>query len=311
LIINRYYLIVFFIILIITLLFIGTSYWKSINYHKTRINGISSQIFDTSFGDIEYLIQGEGPAILVSHGITGGVDQGIGLARDYIGSEYRLIIVSRFGYLKSAIPENPSPEKQADAYNELIEYLNIEQVYVFGNSAGSTSALQFAIKYPEKCRGLILVAPNAPLEAETGNPPMMIFSSDFVYWVGMRIAGNSMMGMFVPESVLGDLSKQERNQLIQDIFFSALPVSKRTRGIEFDLFTSNPSINGVSFNEVEVPTLILNAVDDPATLIEGARYLDSNILDSTLIEYETGGHILLGQGDEIKNQINEFIDANR
>ena len=311
---NRNYLIILLVILITLISLTGIGFIGAINKHHNRINAIPSQTYITSLGDIEYSLKGGGPTILISHGVTGGVDQGIGLANDYIGEvneSTRLLFISRFGYLKSAIPDDPTPEKQADAYNELLAYLNIDEIYILGNSAGSTSAIQFALKYPEKCKGLILIAPNAPLEVETGHPPMIVFSSDFVYWVAMRIAGNSMMGMFVPNSVLANLSNQERDQLVQDIFFSGLPVSKRTDGIEFDFFISNPSINEMSFESVEVPTIIFNAVDDPATLIEGARYLYSKIPDCTLIEYETGGHILLGRGEEIKNQINEFINTNR
>ncbi|PVX26392.1 MAG: alpha/beta hydrolase, partial [Candidatus Bathyarchaeum sp.] len=122
-----------------------------------RLASIQSQIYTSKHADVEYLLRDDGPTVLVSHGITGGVDQGIGLSKDYIGDGYQLLFVSRFGYLKSSLPANPSPELQAEVYKELLDYLNIEKTFVFGNSAGGTSALHFAIKYPETCAGLILV----------------------------------------------------------------------------------------------------------------------------------------------------------
>jgi pimeloyl-ACP methyl ester carboxylesterase len=145
-----------------------------------------------------------------------------------------------------------------------------------------------------------------------GQPPLFVFQSNFVYWSVMKLAGRSMMGMFVPKELLNDLPKQEKNQLIQDIFFSALPVTRRSKGIEFDLLVSNPSINGnIQFDRITSPTLILNAVDDPATLIEGARNLETVIHGSQLLTFDTGGHVLLGHGEEIKSQISDFIQVHQ
>ena len=276
--------------------------------HSARLDSIPSQVYSSEHGDIEYLLQGDGPIILVSHGITGGVDQGMGLSEDYLGSGYRLLLVSRFGYLKSTVPENPSPELQADVYRELLDHLGIERAFIFGNSAGATSAIQFAIRHPEACSGLILVSPNAPLNESSGHPPLFIFKSNFVYWSIMKLFGRSMTGMFVPKDVFKKLPKQEKKRIIEGIYFSALPVTRRTGGIEFDLFVSNPSINDdVPFESVKSPTLIINAIDDPATLIEGARTLAGNIPNSKLVTFDTGGHILLGRGGEIKNQVREFM----
>ena len=91
------------------------------------------------------------------------------------------------------------------------------------------------------------------------------------------------------------------------IFFAALPVTKRTEGIVFDLFVSNPSINNeIPFENIRSPTLIINAIDDPAALIEGARIFARRIKNSNLLTFDTGGHLLLGHEEEIKHQISRF-----
>jgi len=273
-----------------------------------RLDNIPSQVYTSKYGDIEYLLRGEGPTIVVSHGITGGVDQGIGLSKDYLGKGYRLLFVSRFGYLKSSIPDNASSELQAKVYKELLDYLGIESTFIFGNSAGGTSAIQFAIKYPKKCRGLILVSSNAPLDTPSGHPPRFVFKSNFFYWFVMKLIGKSMLKMFVPKNVIKNLSKQEINQIIDEIYFSALPITKRTKGILFDLFVSNPSINNeLQLDGINSPVFIINSIDDPATLIEGARTLAIRIKTSKLLTFNTGGHLILGHEREIKQKISEFI----
>lgn len=272
------------------------------------LDRIPSQVYDSKFGKIEYLLRGKGPTILVSHGITGGIDQGMGMIEDLIRPEYQFLYISRFGYLKSSIPENPTAGLQGDAYCELLNHLGIETAFVLGNSAGGTSAIQFAIRHPEKCKGLILISSNAPLDAKQGNPPMFIFKSDFLYWLFLKLVGGTMMSMFLPKSIVSTLSDKEKREIAGSVFFSALPVSKRTQGIAFDLTISNPSINtDISFDDISAPTLIINAVDDPATRIEGAERLAGRIRNSTLVIVTDGGHLLLNQEEIIRKHIDEFV----
>jgi len=298
------------LVISILCIIIVVKFRKALAQSYSRLDSIPSQVYTSKHGDIEYLLRGEGPTILVSHGITGGVDQGIGLSKDFLGSGYRLLFVSRFGYLKSSMPDNPSPELQAEVYKELLDHLGIERVFILGNSAGGTSAIHFAIRHPQRCQGLILLSSNAPLVKHVGNPPKFVFKSNFLYWFVMKLLGKSMLKMFVPKAILENLPKQEIKRIINGIYFSALPVLKRTEGIVFDLFVSNPSINNeVPFDNIRSPTLIINAIDDPATLIEGARTLARRIKTSNLLTFDTGGHLILGHEKEIKNQIRNFIDS--
>ena len=74
---------------------------------------------------------------------------------------YRLIAPSRFGYLGSGRPQNAFPAVQADALAWLVAHLGEEKVVVVGGSAGSLSALQFALRHPERTQALVLVVPAA------------------------------------------------------------------------------------------------------------------------------------------------------
>ncbi|HEY3645425.1 MAG TPA: alpha/beta hydrolase, partial [Gammaproteobacteria bacterium] len=61
--------------------------------------GSGSQVVETRCGPIEYAVRGEGPPLLVVHGAGGGFDQGLMIAAPLSG--YRVIAVSRFGYLRT------------------------------------------------------------------------------------------------------------------------------------------------------------------------------------------------------------------
>lgn len=287
------------------IVFLG--YKRDMAAARQRVDGLQTSVFAWKYGAMEYRLAGEGPVLLVSHGVTGGVDQGIGLVRAYVGEGYRCLYVSRFGYLGSAMPSAPSVKLQAEAFKDLLGFLGIERAFILGNSAGGTSAIQFALDYPDKCRGLILISSNVPGN-KTGSAPKAVFRSDFLYWGAIRLAGRAMMAMFVPRPIIKKLSGQEKRKLIDDMYVSAMPISRRTKGILFDIEVSNPSIDGnIPFENVISPTLVVHAVDDPAPPIAGARLIAGRIPNAELAAYETGGHLILGHEDEIKARIKAFI----
>ena len=112
---------------------------------RARLEG-RSEVFQGRFGPMEYAAAGSGPAILMIHGTGGGFDQGLDFAQPLI-SKWRVIAPSRFGYLRSAFPADPSSESQADAIVELLDQL------------GALSAMQFAIRHPDRCRALVALVP--------------------------------------------------------------------------------------------------------------------------------------------------------
>ena len=299
------------ILLIFCCVIIYITYRKDLNNYAKRIDSIESQIFKSNIGNIEYYLEGKGPTILISHGVTGGIDQGIGLSNLYLGKGYRYLYISRFGYLKSSIPDNPSAKLQAKAYKDLLDFLGIDSVFIFGNSAGGTSAIHFAIDYPERSKGLILVSSAVP-ENERALPPKplskAVFGSDFLYWATLKLFGRNMIQLFVPKSIYKQLSRTERKNLISDIMFSGLPISNRTKGVLFDIYVSNPSMDkGLAFESINLPTLIIHALDDPAPPFVGARTISIKISNSELLPFETGGHLILNHEKEIKHAIQNFV----
>ena len=99
----------------------------------------------TTIGYTEYATSGNNPVILVSHGSFGGFDLGVSSLYFLQDTHLKLVIPSRFGYLRTPLPANPTPSAQARAYIELLDALQIDKVFIAGLSAGGMSALQFAL----------------------------------------------------------------------------------------------------------------------------------------------------------------------
>jgi pimeloyl-ACP methyl ester carboxylesterase len=308
---KAFILLVIGIILVVCFIIILIKYKKALSVSSSKIYAIKSLIFQSTNGDIEYFLEGSGPTILISHGVTGGIDQGIGLSNMYLGPGYRYLYLSRFGYLKSSFPDNPSAKLQAKAYKDLLDYLSIDSVFILGNSAGGASAIHFAIDYPERCKGLILVSSVVPGDTKALPPePIMkvVFGCDFIYWSTIKLFGRKMLQMFVPKSNDNELSKLKRKDLVNNIFLAGFPISYRTKGVLFDTYISNTSINeDILFENIKSPTLIIHAIDDPAPPIEGARKISARIPNCDLITFDIGGHLILDHEQEIKKSIHLFI----
>jgi len=113
-----------------------------------------------------YVDVGEGDVILSVHGIFGGYDQAYDNVKNRT-SQNRVLAPSRFGYLGSDVKGEGTPMEQAAAFEELLDYLDIDQVFVLATSAGGTPAIRFALDYPERIKGLILYCSAMPGQRKT------------------------------------------------------------------------------------------------------------------------------------------------
>ena len=294
------------LLLVVALEILYAFFRRDLAQAKNRLASISTDIYASRYGDIQYRVVGDGPAVLISHGITGGVDAGEYLVTRWRNLEegYRFIFASRFGYLGSSMPEDATPQLQAAGYADLLDHLGVERAFIVANSAGGAAGMWFAIDYPERTSGLILLSSAVP--GPLVDPiPRFVAENDFVYWAAIKLAPDALIGMLLPQSIRERLTEDEREFIIENAYMASLPISERTHGIVFDNKVSNPAINDVSFERIETPTLIFQSVDDPREL-EGGREMARRIPDNEYIGL-TGGHFLLRHQSEIRSAIAEFI----
>lgn len=95
-----------------------------------------SLVVDTAVGPIGYAEKGQGPALLVVHGGPGGYDQGLAIGECFGLNGFRVIAVSRPGYLGTPLASGNSLQGQADALAALVDALGLARVPVVAASAG-------------------------------------------------------------------------------------------------------------------------------------------------------------------------------
>jgi len=298
------------IILVVTaVVFVALTYPRfQHDMHEARERLLAgSQVIQTNSGLIEYASVGDGYPVLMVHGAGGGYDQGLILG-EFVGDGFRQIAISRFGYLRTPLPVNASPVAMADAYVDLLDELNISKVAVLGISRGGPSSLQFALRYPERCSALVMWSaisytppPESFIQKNIFN---VLFQSDFVYWLITTKFESQLISIFgVPEKTQTKLTTAEK-KWASEFLQSMHPISLRKAGIYND---RKYKIHDHSLEYITVPTLVIHAEDDSLISFTQGQYTTQNIPDAQFIKLQNGGHLLMGQHEKVRSEVEEFL----
>jgi pimeloyl-ACP methyl ester carboxylesterase len=274
----------------------------------------SAVIVETSAGPIECAEQGHGVPLLSIHGAGGGWDQGVANVEGLIGEGYRVIAPSRFGYLRTSVPPLASPAAQADAHAALLATLDIRRAVVVGISAGARSAVELAIRHPAYVAALVLIvpgtySPTSPVAVDGSRGSRIVFrlvnaGADFFWWLARTLAPSVLVRFVgVPPALFKRASTTERSRVLR-VVRSIEPLSLRFRGISLD---SAPSLHPLPTERIVAPTLVISARDDLFNTAPAAEFAAHSIPGAKLIMYESGGHLLVGQQDDARAALLEFL----
>lgn len=292
------------------------SYRRDIDRAYRRIS-TGSRIEQTRCGPIEYAAVGEGPPLLVVHGAGGGFDQGLELAT-FARDGFRVIAMSRFGYLRTPLPPDASAAAQADAHACLLDALHVERAAVLGVSAGGPSAMQFALRHPERTAALVLLVPAAYAPRPDGakpmrTPPGTVFlfdtalRSDFVFWAAGKVAHRAFIRAILgtPPEVMARAPADEQARLEQ-VLEHVLPVVPRRLGLLNDAAVTS-TLPRYELERIAAPTLAISAADDLYGTYDGARYTAEHVPHGRFIGYPTGGHMLAGHDANARSEVRAFL----
>jgi pimeloyl-ACP methyl ester carboxylesterase len=283
-------------------------YRRDINAARARLATVERHVISTPWGAVEYAERGSGAPVLVVHGIFHNCVGGLFSVRDLF-TDRRVIAPSRFGYLGSSMPPNPTPAAQADAFAALLDTLNIDQIDVIGLSAGATSALQLALRHPRRVKHLAILVGNLP-----GSPTAVIqpswarFQRQFVMWALRTFAPATMVRMVaaVPK---GFAMTSADARFVAEFIDSLFPVSPA--GFIFDAFMSNADVNDYNLEAISVPTLIAHTKDDQLASHEASQRAAERIPGARFVSLESGGHLMLGQQKKGRDELADFFAERR
>jgi pimeloyl-ACP methyl ester carboxylesterase len=257
--------------------------WKQAVLQRLQTH---SSIMDTTAGPIEYSIKGSGPALLFAHGSPGGYDQSLVTADLLNSDQFTYIAISRPGYLRTPLQQK-SPADQADLYAALLDALDIQKATIIGSSGGGPSALQFALRHPEHCSGLIMLCGVSQYYSEqemlAALPPIQrvvtLFSEHFI--------SSKNPVLFLIESALhySPYSPMPKG-LLQSLTMRELRKSGYTNDMEqFAHISSYP------LEQITTPTLVLHGDQDRDVSIKNAELVASKVPHAQFVIDKGGTHL--------------------
>ena len=213
---------------------------------------------------------------------------------------------SRFGYLGSSMPAGATPADQADALAALLDALDIGRIDVIGESAGATSALQLALRHPERVTHLAVLVGNLPGSptAVVQPPVARLFNRQLPLWLLWTFAP-SLMVRLVAGLPKGFAMRREDVRFVAAFIDSLFPVSPA--GVDFDAFISNADVNGYTLEAIKVPTLVVHTKDDQIASHEASRRAAGRIPGARFVSLESGGHLMLGQMTIVRDELAGFF----
>lgn len=292
------------------------AYERDLRRERARVAS-GSQIAATRCGPIEFASSGRGPAVLLVHGAGGGFDQALDIAHELAAHGYRAVTMSRFGYLRTPLPDDASPAAQADAHACLLDTLGIERAAIVGVSAGAPSSMQFALRHPQRASALVLLVPLAYAPREGQPQPEMAparrfmlekaVRSDLLYWAALKAAPSLVAKtvLATPPEVLASASAQEQARA-RAVMQRLLPLSERKQGLLND-WAIGAAIARYPLERIAAPTLVVSLEDDLYGTFRSARYTAAHIPGARFVGFASGGHAWVGHHQEIFAQLVAFL----
>lgn len=256
----------------------------------------------TPLGLVEYVDIGDGPPVVALHGVMGGCDQSLFLAQTIGDADHRYIAMSRPGYLGTPIASGRSPQRQGDLVAALLDHLGIGRAGVMAVSGGGPAALQFALRHPTRCAGLVLVATHA--ERDLTPIPLSFKLTMFLArrsWFAARlrrkaeknleaVAGRSIRN---PEILARTVNDPDTWPLFSTMLLSTYDrMPERLEGTRNDIETSHSAT--YPLEDLEVPVLVVQGTQDPLVPFEvHARAYERRVPQVEILAIEGGRHVTI------------------
>jgi len=161
---------------------------------------------------------GQGPTLLLVHGLAGQLHHFTYGIVDLLASRYRVVAVDRpgSGYSVRVPGSSATLGAQADVLAALIDTLKLGRPVVVGHSLGGAVALALAQRHPERVAGLVLIAPltHPVKDVHPAFAPLKIGRPWLRTWVSWTLAvpaglarrDTVLRAVFDPEPVPGDFA---------------------------------------------------------------------------------------------------------
>jgi pimeloyl-ACP methyl ester carboxylesterase len=265
--------------------------------------------------NIAYTDEGKGEkTILFIHGL-GSYSQAWIKNVEVLKNDFRCISIDLPGYGKSSKqPHSGEMTFYASVIVELINELNLKNVFLAGHSMGGQISITTHLLYPEAVEGLILVAPAGFERFHKGQKQWFrdVMTVDGVRLTTAEAIQNNLASNFyrLPADADFMITDRLRMRTADDFNAYCYAVVQSVNGM-----VDNPVIDYLE--NIKVPTLILFGENDnlipnrflnPGPTEAIAKFGASKIKDSKLVMVPKCGHFMMFEKSEVFNkEVKEFL----
>jgi len=276
--------------------------WEDLDLEEVEKPG---RILRVDGVDLHYVDAGDGPPLLLLHGL-GGSTFGFRYLIPLLSPRFRLLALDLkgFGYSERPPDGDYSLTAQARLVKGFLDALNIERAAVLGHSLGGAVALHLAADFPERVERLILVSSASDKEMRRG------------------VRGARLLRPFLP--VVGAFTLQNRwfreRSLRSGCYDPAYVTPEvmegylrpsRIRGYIRSLgrlMVDRKNDLPLDPSAICQPTLIIWGEGDRWLPPSRGRALEETLPDSRLVTVERAGHLVLEeQPEESARAISDFL----
>jgi class 3 adenylate cyclase len=209
--------------------------------------------------------------------------------------------------LSDRVTDAATLEERTDDIRAVMDATGSEQAVIAGYSEGGSMAMLFATTYPERTRGLVLTGTQARWWHSDDFPYPVWSWSDFV-----RIVESLEREGVTDEWLFGagagvDNSDPEVVEAAYRYVRAAASPSAAAALERMNLQIDTRDLVGL----IQVPTLVINATNDPVSPVAGARWLAENIPGARLLVFDAASHSSLADDEEVLSTVEEFITGVR
>jgi WS/DGAT/MGAT family acyltransferase len=262
---------------------------KSFEELAQKYNKKDSQFIDINGLRVHYCDQGNGPTIILLHGMLATLqtwNEWVNSLSDY----YRIIRLDIPGFGLTDRFETYSKEVFVDFLNQFVDALKLDKFDIAGNSIGGYIAWNYALNYPEKVNKMILID-------SVGYAQDLPRVVNFVNIPGMKkIASKIIPRLFIEKNIkeiYGDKTKVT-DELV-DLYHDML-LNQQNRGVFVDFFhllkqeaSSIQLSQGI--NKINSPTLLMWGKEDPWVPVNVLENWERDLTSSKTIVYDGVGHL--------------------
>jgi pimeloyl-ACP methyl ester carboxylesterase len=278
---------------------------------------IAPQTAQTARGVVEYAEIGAGPVVVALHGAMGGYDQSLILAQTIGEAEYRYLAVSRPGYLGTPLSSGRTSEQQGDLIAALLDTLNLGKAGVMAVSGGGPSAIQFGLRHPARCAGLVLVSTCAG-KVDTPIPFSFKITKLLARWpwfatkLYKRTARNleaiARRKIRDPEILARMLNETNTWPLFSTLSLSTFDrMGQRLDGTENDIAITRRE--NYPLEHLNAPVLVVHGTQDPhLPFAEHAQMFAARLPQAELLAIDGGEHgAIFTHRNQVRAKVDDFM----